>query len=97
LRSIGEDGGGTRPPAGSCAGQPVTRPLDCWGESVQEPGDACSVTPGTLCGKKTHTLIRFIGMRVVEVEPIALGHAIQAAAIDPEDLRGAFFIPFSGV
>ena len=35
-------------------------------------------------------------MRVVEVEAIALGHAIQAAAIDPEDLGGAFFIAFSG-
>jgi hypothetical protein len=29
---------------------------------------------------------------MVEVEPVAFCHAIQAAAIDPEDLGGAFFI-----
>ena len=54
------------------------------------------MTPGTACGKKSHTLIRLIDMRMVEVEAIALGHAIETAAIDTEDLCGAFFITFSG-
>ena len=35
-------------------------------------------------------------MRVVEVEAVALGHAIETAAIDAKNLCGAFFIAFSG-
>jgi hypothetical protein len=64
--------------------------------SEQEPRAMRSVLLRTVCGKKSHTLIRFIRTRVLEVEPIAFGHAIQAAAIDPKDLGGAFFIPLSG-
>jgi hypothetical protein len=33
---------------------------------------------------------------VVKVEPVTLGHAIQTAAIDPEDLGGALLIALGG-
>ncbi len=79
-------------PDDSRAGQPGALFCNSCGEDQQEPRDIYSVTPGTVCGKKSHTLIEVVGARVVEVEPIAFGHAIQAAAIDPEDLRGALLI-----
>ncbi len=43
---------------------------------MQERGNTCSVTPGPSCGKKSHTLVGVIGVRVVEVEAIAFCHTI---------------------
>ena len=58
------------------AGQPATLLIKCCGEDLQEPEDISSVTPGTVCGKKSHTLVGVIGVRVVEVEPVSFSHAI---------------------
>ena len=83
-------------PDDSRAGQPGALFCHNCGGGQQEPRVISSVTPGTGCGKKSHTLIEVVGVCVVEVEPIAFGHAIQAAAVDPEDLRSALLIALGG-
>jgi hypothetical protein len=43
---------------------------------MREARDIWSETLGTVCGKKSHTLVRAVGVRVVEVEPVPFRHAI---------------------
>ena len=81
-----------RGPNGAAAGQPVPPDFGGCGENEQGPRCTRSVTPPARCGKKPHTLTRLIGVRLIEIEPVTFGHAIEAASVDPEDLGGAFLV-----
>jgi hypothetical protein len=73
-----------------------TRFRSSWRERA---GARCtrSETSSAGCGKRSHMLARLIGVRLIEVEPVAFGHTIQAASIDPEDLGGAFLVALGRV
>jgi hypothetical protein len=57
-------------------GQPATLRVNDCRERMQGWRDIWSETLGAVCGKKSHTLVRAVGVRVVEVESVTFRHAI---------------------